>query len=182
MSNKRPKRSKTSRKHPYQDGDDLSDLSLTELRSKLKEIGINVPNTLSKTVLKQLYLENYKKDNSVSNDVVEPVEQEIVRDTPTHDTQNVPSANVPASNNDMVTVFEMFSQTVSKCFTGLQQTMNNFVQQNGGTTTATPTPSFNLAESSSRGIQRKFLCNKVLYRLNVYNSTKWESDQTNIQM
>jgi len=153
MASRRPKR-QTKRKHPYEtdqigQSSESSNWSIKTLKIELQKLGINVPNGLSKTVLRQLYLENVKPkvveevssgNNNIDMEMTSDQDISLVRDsteiTTPSATMNVQSlieqaraqdpghssSTIPLGGNDnqMPSILGALT-SVTQCFTGLQR-------------------------------------------------------------
>jgi len=131
-----------------------SSWSIKTLKIELQKLGINVPNGLSKTVLHQLYLENVKPkvveevssgNNNIDMEMTSDQDVSLVRDSTqitthfaTMNTQSLieqaraqdpghTSSTIPLGGNDnqMTSILGALT-SVTQCFTGLQDTVNQF--------------------------------------------------------
>ena len=142
-SRRKSNRSKrTSRLSPYIDKGkttrDFEKWSKSEMTKELFNVGIKVPTDFSLNVMRKLYTENTNKSTIVtsvdecnSNDNIEE-STTSAKDTIQHNTSDHASINTTSqgtSVTDNMTLMMTAFNTVSKCVSGLQDTVNNLMKE-----------------------------------------------------
>ena len=146
---------------PIGQSSESSNWSIKTLKIELQKLGINVPNGLSKTVLHQLYLENVKPkvveevssgNNNIDMKMTSDQDVSLVRDSTEITTPSVmmnvqslieqaraqdpghTSSTIPLGGNDnqMPSILGALT-SVTQCFTGLQDTVNQLLKTSGHT-------------------------------------------------
>ena len=156
MTSRRPKRQTKRKhpSDQIEQSSESSNWFIKTLKIELQKLRINVPNGLSKTVLHQLYLENVKPkvveevssgNNNIDMEMTSDQNVSLVRDstqitTPfaTMNAQSLieqaraqdpghTSSTIPLGGNDnqMTSILGALT-SVTQCFTGLQDTVNQF--------------------------------------------------------
>jgi chromosomal replication initiation ATPase DnaA len=156
MTSRRPKRQTKRKhpSDQIEQSSKSSNWFIKTLKIELQKLEINVPNGLSKTVLHQLYLENVKPkvvedvssgNNNIDMEMTSDQDVSLVRDstqitTPfaTMNAQSLieqsraqdpghTSSTIPLGGNDnqMTSILGALT-SVTQCFTGLQDTVNQF--------------------------------------------------------